>query len=209
MKIIQKMGRGEIVEKKSRFIGEIYPVKTEEEAKEILSQVKKKYYDAKHHCYALRFQDSERCSDDGEPHGTAGRPILEVLQHQEITGVLAVVTRYFGGTLLGTGGLVRAYTKAVKEGLAAAEVVEMHRGHQGTLTISYSLLTVMEQKFKDLGILQYEVEYGEQVRISCIIRAEQKERFEQMITETTDGTVVPDLSEETWVAVKIGGESHA
>ena len=106
----------EIVEKKSRFIAEVFPVSSEEEAAEILEEVKKQYWDARHHCWAYVIGDTqaaERCSDDGEPSGTAGKPILEVIRGQKLSNVLVVVTRYFGGTLLGTGGLVRAYSSCL------------------------------------------------------------------------------------------------
>ena len=113
IKIVYQGNSAEIIEKKSRFIADIFSVSSEEEALQILEKVKKKYWDARHHCWAYVVGDEqvqERCSDDGEPSGTAGKPILEVIRGNEIHNVLIVVTRYFGGTLLGTGGLVRAYT---------------------------------------------------------------------------------------------------
>lgn len=119
-KIVYQGGEGEIVEKKSRFIAEIRPVESEEEATAFIAEVKKKYWDARHHCSAFTIGENNevaRCSDDGEPAQTAGRPMLDVLLGRELHNVCAVVTRYFGGTLLGTGGLVRAYGGAVQEGL--------------------------------------------------------------------------------------------
>ena len=113
-------GQGEIVEKKSRFIATVRSAATEQEAASFIEEMKKKYWDARHNCSAFVIGsrgEMTRCSDDGEPGGTAGRPMLEVLLAEEIRNVAVVVTRYFGGTLLGTGGLVRAYTMAVKEGL--------------------------------------------------------------------------------------------
>ena len=117
-RIVLEEAQGEIEEKKSRFIATIRPIETEEEALQVVEQLKKKYWDARHNCYAYILQGANpvvRCSDDGEPQGTAGRPMLEVLTGANLQGVVAVVTRYFGGTLLGTGGLVRAYTAAVQE----------------------------------------------------------------------------------------------
>ena len=127
-KIVYQGGEGEIVEKKSRFIAEIRPVESEEEATAFIAEVKKKYWDARHHCSAFTIGENNevaRCSDDGEPAQTAGRPMLDVLLGRELHNVCAVVTRYFGGTLLGTGGLVRAYGGAVQEGLKNCVVLEM------------------------------------------------------------------------------------
>lgn len=119
-----KGGTGEIVEKKSRFIGYIEPAATEEEAYAFIEKIKKKHYDARHNCFAFSIGNSQpllRFSDDGEPQGTAGKPILEVINNSGIHNICIVVTRYFGGTLLGTGGLVRAYTEAAKEALKSCE----------------------------------------------------------------------------------------
>ena len=124
-------GTGEIVEKKSRFIATVRPVETEEEALAFIEEMKKKYWDARHNCFAYVLgerQEIMRCSDDGEPSGTAGRPMLEVLLAEEIRNVAVVVTRYFGGTLLGTGGLVRAYSQAVKAGLENCVTGVMRQG---------------------------------------------------------------------------------
>ena len=120
-KTIIESGSGEYIEKKSRFIGELVPVSSEEEAFAYLDAVRKKHYNASHHCFAYVLGEknqTERASDDGEPSGTAGRPILHVLEGEEICNALIVVTRYFGGTLLGTGGLTRAYTAAAKAAVA-------------------------------------------------------------------------------------------
>ena len=119
IKIITEGGQGEIIEKKSRFICYVRPVKNEQEAQAFVDEIKKKHWDARHNCSAMVIGDNNefaRCSDDGEPSGTAGRPMLEVLINEGYHDVAVVVTRYFGGVLLGTGGLVRAYQAAVKEG---------------------------------------------------------------------------------------------
>ena len=116
-KILYKEGEAEISEKKSRFIAHIAPAQTEEEAQAFIEKIKKQYWDARHNCWAYSIGEKQpalRCSDDGEPSGTAGKPMLEVLTGQELHNVVAVVTRYFGGTLLGTGGLIRAYTKSTQ-----------------------------------------------------------------------------------------------
>lgn len=147
-KIVYKSGNGEYIEKKSRFIASVEPVSSEAEAVAYIEAIRKKYWDAKHHCSAFVLGERSeltRCSDDGEPSGTAGKPILEVLMGAQVTGVVVVVTRYFGGTLLGTGGLVRAYTQAAKEGLTTAGIATMRYGT--TLTI--------ETDYTDLGKVQY------------------------------------------------------
>ena len=124
-------GTGELIEKKSRFIATVSPVKSEEEAQRFIEQIKKQYWDARHNCTAFTIGSRHqltRCSDDGEPAGTAGRPMLDVLLGEDIHDTCVVVTRYFGGTLLGTGGLVRAYSGAVQEALKASVILERQKG---------------------------------------------------------------------------------
>ena len=138
---VHKGGSAEIVEKKSRFIGEVFPVEHEEEAMQLLEQVKKKYWDARHHCWAYVISGDrvqERLSDDGEPSGTAGKPILEVIRGQQVGNLLVVVTRYFGGTLLGTGGLVRAYTEAAKQALAESVIITRITGYRLKIETDYT-----------------------------------------------------------------------
>ena len=134
-------GQGEIIEKKSRFIATVLPIETEEEALEFIAKMKKKYWDARHNCYVYSIgmnREFTRCSDDGEPSGTAGRPMLDVILGEDIYNVAVVVTRYFGGVLLGTGGLVRAYSKAVQEGLAASKVILKQKGIALKITTDYT-----------------------------------------------------------------------
>ena len=180
----------EIVEKKSRFIATVKPVKSEEEAIEFIEGLKKKYWNATHNCFAYvigeRFQ-TQRCSDDGEPSGTAGRPMLEVLLGQEVTNVAVVVTRYFGGVLLGTGGLVRAYTKAVQEGLGNSQIV----------TLAYGTLVQIETDYNGIGKLQYILgkssvpiqssEYTDIVILRVFLLQEQKDGILKEMTEATAG----------------------
>lgn len=131
MKTIKENVTAQIVEKKSKFIANLCYVNSVEEAETILKQIRKQHYDARHHCYAYRIEEKERtiekASDDGEPSGTAGPPMLNLLQKQELTNVIVVVTRYFGGILLGTGGLVRAYTQCAKNAIDNASVVEQEK----------------------------------------------------------------------------------
>ena len=140
-KILWEGGQGELVEKKSRFIATTEPVETEEEALAFIERTRKKYWDARHNCFAYCIGDKnqlQRCSDDGEPSQTAGRPMLDVLLGAEVHNICVVVTRYFGGTLLGTGGLVRAYSGAVQEGLSNSTIVEKCLGRQLDITTDYT-----------------------------------------------------------------------
>ena len=141
VKTIYQGGSGEIVEKKSRFIATVEKIRTEEEALAFIAQQKKQYWDARHNCYAYvagRNHGLQRCSDDGEPNGTAGRPMLEVLLRENIHDLVVVVTRYFGGILLGTGGLVRAYQKAVQEGLKNSIIIEKRPGKKLRIDTDYN-----------------------------------------------------------------------
>jgi len=140
-KTVKGEATGTIYEKKSEFIGYIAHAKTEAEAQEFLAKIRKKHYDARHHCYAYIIKDEGiiRQSDDGEPSKTAGMPILEVLRHSGLEDAIIVVTRYFGGTLLGTGGLVRAYTEGAKAALNAAEILTYKTCVDLNITVDYSL----------------------------------------------------------------------
>ena len=132
-------GESEFVEKRSRFLGHVRPVESEEEAKAFIAEMKKQYYDARHNCSCYILQNGvERYSDDGEPQGTAGLPMLEVFRREGVTNLVCVVTRYFGGVLLGAGGLFRAYTKSAKDALDAAGVAVVRRWVETELCCSYS-----------------------------------------------------------------------
>ena len=153
--IVYRGGEGEIVEKKSRFIATVQPVHSEEEALGFINGLKKKYWNATHNCSAFvvgEHQELQRCSDDGEPQGTAGRPMLDVLLGADIHDAAVVVTRYFGGTLLGTGGLVRAYSKAVQAGLAASEVIEKVKGSRLTIETDYNGIGKLQYLLGQRGI---------------------------------------------------------
>ncbi len=175
---IRKIGKGEYEEKKSRFLGEAIPVSSEEEAAEQLSRIRKQYFDARHHCSAYVLgerRDRKKASDDGEPQGTAGLPILSVIEGAECTGVLIVVTRYFGGTLLGTGGLVRAYTNAAKAALAAAGTVCMREGEVLELVMEYSFLDAVRYYLEREGIPSRDIQYTDKVRQSIVVPAKSAE----------------------------------
>lgn len=186
----------EIEVKKSRFIAEIRHISTEEEAENVIKEIKKKYYDARHHCsaYLLRMDGGLRhSSDDGEPSGTAGKPILDVLSGAGLNDVIVVVTRYFGGTLLGTGGLVRAYAGATKEALERAEVVSVIEAELVELHTDYALLPKIAYLCKDMDITIYETEYLEQVSLKILLKEEDYGKFFKEVTELSLG----GISEET------------
>lgn len=190
IKTVHKGGNAEIIEKKSRFIGEIFPVKSEEEAMEILEQVKKKYWDARHHCWAYVIGDDriqERLSDDGEPSGTAGKPILEVIRGQQVCNLLVVVTRYFGGTLLGTGGLVRAYTEAAKQALSASTIITRTTGYKLRIETDYTGLGKIQYLLGQRKIPIVGSEYAEQVAITIYVSEEAEKEIVHQITEATNG----------------------
>ena len=188
-KCVLEGGCGEIVEKKSRFIATVRPVESEAEASAFIEEMKKKYWDATHNCSAFvigRRGELTRCSDDGEPSGTAGRPMLEVLLKEGICNTAVVVTRYFGGTLLGTGGLVRAYGAAVKEGLKNSGVVTMRYGTRLQVTADYPDVGRIQHLEAKEGIAQERAEYGVNVRFVLAFPAEEEERICRGITESTD-----------------------
>lgn len=198
-RILLSGGQGEYEEKKSRFIATVRPCENESEAVAFIEEMKKKYWDARHNCSAFVIGsrgELTRCSDDGEPSGTAGRPMLEVLLGSGIRNVAVVVTRYFGGVLLGTGGLVRAYTQAVKEGLAACETGVMRPGTELLVTATYNdvgkILYILGQR----GLEPLESNYGENVALKVLLPRESGPEFQKQITEATAGRAVFQKLEE-------------
>lgn len=190
-RVVYTGGEGEIVEKKSRFIATVRPVESEEEASAFIAEMKKKYWDARHNCSAFVIgtrQELTRCSDDGEPAQTAGRPMLDVLLREGITNVAVVVTRYFGGVLLGTGGLVRAYQAAAQAGLAASVIIEKKPGRKLVIGTDYNGLGKLQYLFAQLGISILDTEYGADVRISVMVPLELQQKVEKEITEKTSGS---------------------
>lgn len=204
-RILIQGGTGEIVEKKSRFIATVRKAETEEEAAAFIEEMKKKYWDAAHNCSAFvigKRAELTRCSDDGEPSGTAGRPMLEVLLGEEIRNIAVVVTRYFGGTLLGTGGLVRAYTMAVKEGLRQCSTGWLKQGSLITLETDYNgigkILYLMGQK----NLEALESEYTDVVKLVVRIPSEQAESFMEEVTQATAGRAGMSVSGQVYFVDK-------
>ena len=187
---VREGGEGEIIEKKSRFICTVRPVETEEEAVAFIAEMKKKYWDARHNCSAFVLGDRQeltRCSDDGEPAGTAGRPMLEVLLGRGIHNAAVVVTRYFGGVLLGTGGLVRAYQSAVQAGLDASYIMERREGRKLTVGTDYNGVGKLQYLFGKEQLPILDSQYAADVTMEVMIPLEQKEAIEKEITELTSG----------------------
>lgn len=183
-------GEDSFIEKKSRFIGRVWPVETEEEALEKIQEMKKKHYDATHNCWAYIIKDGAvRFSDDGEPGGTAGMPMLQVLQREELNNIVCVVTRYFGGILLGAGGLVRAYTKGAKIAVDAAG-----KSKKRVWTVLYLPCPYPFYERVKLAVAAYEgvirsTEYGAEIELEVLFPEKQTQAFLEHLTDMTSGTV--------------------
>lgn len=199
-KILYEGGQGELVEKKSRFIATTCPVESEEQAIAFIAEMKKKYWDATHNCSAFVIGDQhqvQRCSDDGEPQGTAGRPMLDVLLGEDIHNIAVVVTRYFGGTLLGTGGLVRAYSKSVQEGIANSKILEKKTGILLKMNTDYNGIGKIQYILGKQGIPIITSEYGAEVELEALLPEDLSETIKEEITEATNGRTI--YREETSV----------
>lgn len=191
MRTVYSGGEGEIIEKKSRFIATVRPVSSEEEAVAFINEMKKKYWDARHNCSAFVIgerQEVTRCSDDGEPAQTAGRPMLDVLLREDIHNAAVVVTRYFGGVLLGTGGLVRAYQKAVQEGLAASVIIDKKEGRYLTVGTDYTGLGKLQYLIAQKNLTTIDTIYTERVEVLLMVPVEEQQEVEKEIIETTSGS---------------------
>lgn len=185
-----EIAESEFVEKRSRFIGHIWPVETEEEAQTYIKAMKSQYYDARHNCWCYLIGDNiVRYSDDGEPQGTAGQPMLKVFQRENVTNVCCVVTRYFGGILLGAGGLTRAYSKSAKDALSAAGAATMGLWRQVRLHCGYSLLERVKLEISALGGLIDETEYGADVIVTASMPEDGDEKLQTRLTELSAGEI--------------------
>ncbi len=196
-------GQGEYEEKKSRFLSNAYPVQSQDEIRAYLEKLKKQYYDARHHCYAwiLGPQGADRkASDDGEPQGTAGLPILKVIDGAKCTDILIVVTRYFGGTLLGTGGLVRAYTQAAKAALDNAGIVTMQEGVMLVLSLEYPLLDRVLYLLSQEGLSAGETQYTHRVQMSVLTPAASQERLCRGLHAIGNGQIEISVREKGFYA---------
>ncbi|MCD7709452.1 MAG: YigZ family protein [Clostridiales bacterium] len=199
-------GQGEIVEKKSRFIATVTPVRSEDEAVKFIADMKKKYWDARHNCSAFVIGERQmtRCSDDGEPSQTAGRPILDVLLREGLTDTAVVVTRYFGGVLLGTGGLVRAYQAATQAGLSSCKIAEKIAGIKLSVSVDYTNFGKMQGIFSEENIAVLGTDYADNVTATLLVPRTDKAHIQKAVTELTNGSASLEWGEEAAYAMADG-----
>ncbi len=190
-KTVLKEASAELVEKRSRFVATVKPVRTEEEALETLENIKKEYWDARHNVYAYVIEENniQRYSDDGEPAGTAGLPVLEMIKKEGLSNLIVVVTRYFGGILLGTGGLVRAYSQSAKMGIEAAKPVKMVLCRDVKVFCDYSLLGKVQSEILGRNFKILDTEYGEGVMVNCFVPETDVTSFCEELIDKTNGRI--------------------
>lgn len=194
----------EFTEKRSRFIGHVWPVETEEEVRSVIEQTKKKYYDARHNCWCYRLRSGvERYSDDGEPQGTAGQPMLGVFQREEIQDVLCISTRYFGGVLLGAGGLTRAYAKSAKDALDAAGISVVRPWSMIEVDCPYGLFDRVKLELLALGGAEGDHEFGAEIVFKAVLPQGKEEAFAQRLRELSAGAMTSRRVGEEWKAVPV------
>ena len=203
-KTLREEATGEITEKKSRFIATIRPVESEEEALSFIAEMKKKYWDARHNCSAYIIGSDkplERCSDDGEPSRTAGMPMLEVLKGCGLSNICAVVTRYFGGILLGTGGLVRAYQAATKEAVANADILTCKYLNRIKLSLDYTSYGKLQFYAANENLTVENTDFTDSVFVTLLVNDEEKGRLISHMTEATSGSCGIEDMGKTWAKV--------
>ena len=197
-------GTSEFVEKKSRFIGEVWRISTEEEARQRVAEVKKKYHDARHSCWCYLLRDGTvRYSDDGEPQGTAGQPMLEVFSREGITDCVCIVTRYFGGILLGTGGLARAYTKGAKDALLAAGVSVERLWNRILVPCSYAQFERVRQETEKRGGVIEDTDYGADVMLTVLTPEGETAGYLAALTELSAGSIEGEKLDQVFRGVPV------
>ncbi len=198
-------GESELTEKRSRFLGHVRPAGSEDEARAFIAEMKKQYYDARHNCWCYSIRGgAERYSDDGEPQGSAGIPMLEVLRRRELTNAVCVVTRYFGGVLLGTGGLLRAYTRCASDAVDAAGVSAVRRWVETELPCTYAQAEKLKLEAQAAGGVVEDVAYGAGVTLRVLVPAERQESFAAHIFDLSAGSVRVRVTGESFRAVPLG-----
>ena len=203
---IRGEGQAEFVEKRSRFIGHALPVTTEQQALDFIAAKKSQYWDANHNVYAyiLREGNIQRFSDDGEPQGTAGIPALEVLKKEQLTDLVVVVTRYFGGILLGGGGLLRAYSHGAKIAVDAAGIMEMRLGYHICMVFDYNLYGKINYMLPKYHVQIQDTDFGVNVTLRLLIAAELYDAFQKELTDLTLGVVTPEIERECYADILLG-----
>lgn len=196
---VYQYSTGELTIKKSRFIASLFPISTEEEALTLIDEVKKKHSSARHNCFAFvlgEMDEVKRQSDDGEPSKTAGLPILDLICSEGLHNILIVVTRYFGGTLLGTGGLVHAYQGAAKDAINNAVIIEKYIAWKSEIFIDYTLTGKLKYTIAQMGIFLLEEEYTDKVRLSLLIPEENFQAFQECLSELTAGSITLSMDDK-------------
>ena len=202
--IVYRGGQGEIVEKKSRFICTVLAVNTEDEAIVFIEKMRKQYWDATHNCFAYVIgerQQIQRCSDDGEPSGTTGRPMLDVLLGNKLSNAAVVVTRYFGGTLLGTGGLVRAYSKSTQVGLENSVVFEKCCGKQVSISTDYNGIGKLQYIAATMELHTLDTEYTDKVVVKLLVPEDKLDEMDKKVTEATSGKAKIEIEDTVYYGI--------
>ncbi len=197
-------GESEYTEKRSRFLGHVSPAGSEEEARAFIADVKKTHYDARHNCWCYIIRGGpERYGDDGEPQGTAGLPMLEVFRREGVENAVCVVTRYFGGVLLGAGGLLRAYTKSAKAALDDAGIAEIRPWVTAELSCSYAMAEPLKTELCSRGCIIEDTDYGAQVTVRLLIPKELTDAVSARVFDMSRGAVTVAVTGETGRAVPL------
>lgn len=200
----------EIEEKKSRFIASVKPVCTEEEAVSFINSLKSKYWDATHNVYAYFIGGKniiQRYSDDGEPTGTAGMPVIEVIKRMEVQNIVVVVTRYFGGTLLGAAGLIRAYGKSASLGIEAAAVVKRQLCREAKVIVEYSFFGKLQSGLISNGYMIKNATFEQDVEIIVYVPVDEKDRFIRLVEEITNARALVELGKKVYITVDMQGNA--
>lgn len=206
-KSVHKFGRDEIIINKSRFIGTAVPVENEDEAVQFIESIRKEFKDATHNCYAYVIGENkniQRYSDDGEPSGTAGMPILNVINQEGLINVAVVVTRYFGGVLLGAGGLVRAYTKGCKIGLESGIIVDKNLYYDLNFNLDYTLLGKMENELLKNNFIVKDKIYSDHVMFKLIVKEDETEKIISLVNDVTSGRSELIMGQANHYSIKDG-----
>lgn len=199
-KTIKAYAQAQIEERRSRFIGQIMPVSSASEAIEFINSVKQKYSDATHNVYAYRIKDdTEKYSDDGEPGGTAGLPVMQVLKNEELLNVSLVVTRYFGGILLGSGGLVRAYSKSAKEAILAGDIITMKRASILQVLCDYNTYGKLQALLSNIGGTVNDAVFAEQITVEVLVNETETEGFINRLNDISSGRATYKITGEAFL----------
>ncbi|NLD48155.1 MAG: YigZ family protein [Clostridiaceae bacterium] len=208
-KTVLNFAQSETEEKKSRFIASVKPVSSEEEALAFISQLKSKYWDATHNVYSYYIGGNnivQRFSDDGEPSGTAGMPILEIIKRMEVRDLVVVSTRYFGGTLLGAAGLIRAYSKSASTGIEAAQVITKKLCKKVKLTVEYTMFGKVQSLLASHGFIIKDTIYAQDVEIIVFVPIDEVDGFTGLITEATNARALMETGDNVYITLDLKGK---